>query len=552
MLKHLSINNYALIDKLSLNLKTGFTAITGETGAGKSILVSALALITGERADFKAFVDIDKKCIVEAEFNISKYKLDFFFENNDLDFINPTLIRREITPAGRSRAFVNDTPVSLNLLKELGSHLIDIHSQHQTLLINSQNYQLKLVDAYCNHQDILSQFKSDYQSYFFKQKELDELIENENQLSKELDYKQFLFDELEEAKLSLDDKKIEEEVNKLENFKEIQQKLNQIMMISDNSESSVSSLLSNIVINLDSIRKNDSKIDALSSRFNGVWIEFKDCVSDLENLVSYYNIDFDAKQLLFFHQRFSLINKLIQKHGVNTIEDLLEVHSNLSKDLEQFHSLDKTIESLRNECNKTFNKASKTAQILSKNRISILPHIQNELHDLLSNLGMPNATVKIVTNSYDKLNIKGNEYFTFYFTSNNGVEPKKISDVASGGELSRLMLCFKYILAQKTCLPSVIFDEIDTGVSGEIAFKMANLMSQMSKFMQVISITHLPQVAARGSVHLFVSKLETSKKVQINIKELAPEERIVELAKMLSGKAITDSSLSNARDLLNT
>ena len=552
MLKHLSINNYALIDKLSLNLKTGFTAITGETGAGKSILVSALALITGERADFKAFVDIDKKCIVEAEFNISKYKLDFFFENNDLDFINPTLIRREITPAGRSRAFVNDTPVSLNLLKELGSHLIDIHSQHQTLLINSQNYQLKLVDAYCNHQDILSQFKSDYQSYFFKQKELDELIENENQLSKELDYKQFLFDELEEAKLSLDDKKIEEEVNKLENFKEIQQKLNQIMMISDNSESSVSSLLSNIVINLDSIRKNDSKIDALSSRFNGVWIEFKDCVSDLENLVSYYNIDFDAKQLLFFHQRFSLINKLIQKHGVNTIEDLLEVHSNLSKDLEQFHSLDKTIESLRNECNKTFNKAFKTAQILSKNRISILPHIQNELHDLLSNLGMPNATVKIVTNSYDKLNIKGNEYFTFYFTSNNGVEPKKISDVASGGELSRLMLCFKYILAQKTCLPSVIFDEIDTGVSGEIAFKMANLMSQMSKFMQVISITHLPQVAARGSVHLFVSKLETSKKVQINIKELAPEERIVELAKMLSGKAITDSSLSNARDLLNT
>ncbi len=552
MLKRLSINNYALIDKLSLDLKTGFTSITGETGAGKSILISALGLIIGERADFKVFADIDNKCIVEGEFNISNYNLEYFFENNDLDLINPTLIRREITPTGRSRAFVNDTPVSLNQLKELGTHLIDIHSQHQTLLLNSQDYQLKLVDAYCNHEDMLLQFKSEYQSYLSKQKELDELIENENQLSRELDYKQFLFDELEEAKLSLEDKTIEEEVNKLENFKEIQHKLNQIIMISDNSESSVSSLLSNIVINLDSVRKNDSKIDALNSRFNSIWIEFKDCVSDLEDLASYYNIDFDAKQLLFFQDRLNLINKLIQKHGVKTIEDLLEVQTNLSKDLEQFNSLDKTKESLRNKCIKTFNLASKTAKILSKNRISILPHIQNELQDLLANLGMPNARVKIVTNSYDKFNIKGYEDFTFCFTSNIGIEPKEISTIASGGELSRLMLCFKYILAQKTSLPSIIFDEIDTGVSGEIAHKMANLMSQMSKSMQVISITHLPQVAAKGSVQLLVSKLETSEKVQTNIKELLPEERIVELAKMLSGKAITDSSLSNARDLLNT
>jgi len=496
MLNRLYINNYALIDELSIDLKKGFTAITGETGAGKSILISALGLILGERADFKAIADIDKKCIVEGEFNIANYNLESFFENNDLDFINPTLIRREITPTGRSRAFVNDTPVSLNQLKELASFLIDIHSQHQTLLLNSQDYQLKLVDAYCNHQDILSQFKSEYQSYLSKQKELDELIENENQLSRELDYKQFLFDELEEAKLSLEDKTIEEEVNKLENFEEIQQKLNQIMMISDNSESSVSSLLSNIVVTLDSVRKNDSKIDALNSRFNSIWIEFKDCVSDLENLASNYNIDFDAKQLLFLQERYSLINKLLQKHNVNTIEDLLEFHSNLSKDLEQFHSMDKNIESLRNECDKTFSMVSKTAQILSKNRILILPNIQKELQGLLANLGMPNARVKIVNNSYDKLNTKGYEDFTFCFTSNKGIEPKQISSIASGGELSRLMLCFKYILAQKTSLPSVIFDEIDSGVSGEIAHKMADLMSQMSKSMQVISITHLPQVAA--------------------------------------------------------
>ena len=552
MLNRLTINNYALIEELIFDLNKGFTCITGETGAGKSILISALGLILGERADFKAISDINKKCIVEGEFNITNYNLESFFINNDLDFTNPIIIRREITPASRSRAFVNDTPVSLNQLKELGSYLIDINSQHKTLLLNSQDYQLKLVDAFCNHQDILSKFKSEYQFYLSKQKELVELIEYENQLSRELDYKQFLFDELEEAKLSLDDKSIEEEVNKLENFEEIQQKLNQILMISDNSEPSVSSLLSNIVFSLESIRKNDSKIDALNLRFNSIWIDFKDCVSELENLASNYSIDFDAKHMLFLQERFTLINKLLRKHNVNSIEDLLEIHSNLLKDLEQFRSMDKTIKSLKNECDNTFNIASKTALTLSKNRKSVLLNIQKELQGLLANLGMPNARVKIVTNTYDKLNVKGYEDFTFCFTSNKGVEPKQLSSIASGGELSRLLLCFKYILAQKTSLPCVIFDEIDSGVSGEIAHKMADLMSQMSKSMQVISITHLPQVAAKSSVQLLVSKLETSEKSQTRIKELLLEERIVELAKMLSGKTITDSSLSNARDLLNT
>ena len=551
MLNRLTINNYALIEELIFDLNKGFTCITGETGAGKSILISALGLILGERADFKAISDVNKKCIVEGEFNITNYNLESFFINNDLDFTNSTIIRREITPASRSRAFVNDTPVSLNQLKELGSYLIDINSQHKTLLLNSQDYQLKLVDTFCNHQDTLSKFKSEYQFYLSKQKELVELIEYENQLSRELDYKQFLFDELEEAKLSLDDKSIEEEVNKLENFEEIQQKLNQILMISDNSESSVSSLLSNIVSTLDSIRKNDSKIDALNLRFNSIWIDFKDCVSELENLASNYSIDFDAKHMLFLQERFTLINKLLRKHNVNSIEDLLEIHSNLLKDLEQFRSMDKTIKSLKNECDNTFNIASKTALTLSKNRKSVLLNIQKELQGLLANLGMPNARVKIVANTYDKLNVKGYEDFTFCFTSNKGVEPKQLSSIASGGELSRLLLCFKYILAQKTSLPCVIFDEIDSGVSGEIAHKMADLMSQMSKFMQVISITHLPQVAAKGNVQLLVSKSETSEKAKTNIKKLLPEERIVELAKMLSGKAITDSSLSNARDLLN-
>ena len=552
MLNRISINNYALIDELSIDLKKGFTSITGETGAGKSILISALGLILGERVEMKAIANIDKKCIVEGEFNITNYNLENFFVENDLDYINPTFIRREITPSGRTRSFVNDTPVSLNLLKSLGSFLIDIHSQHQTLLLNSKDYQLKLVDTYCNHFDLELKFKSEFKSYINQKNKLNELVENEKQMSREFDYKKFLLDELNDAKLTLEDKLIEEELNKLENFEEIQQKLNQILKLSETDDISVSSLLSNIVVTLDSIRKNDSSIDTLNSRFNSIWIEFKDCISELENLSSNYNVDFSLRDLLSLQERFSLINKLLQKHRVNSIEDLLTIQSNLLIEIENHLNIDSSIELLKKDCEKAFENASKTAKKITKNRLSVLPKIEKELNSLLASLGMPNALVKIISNSFDKLNIKGHEYFTFHFSSNKGIKPMEISNIASGGELSRLMLCFKYILARKTNLPTVIFDEIDSGVSGEIAHKMADLMTQMSNSMQVISITHLPQVAAKGSVHLLVSKLESLNKEQTIIKELSPDERIYELAKMLSGKSITNSSLSNAKDLLNT
>lgn len=552
MLNRLSINNYALIDELSIDFKKGFTTITGETGAGKSILLSALGLILGERAELKAIADANKKCVVEGEIIIDKYDIQSFFEIHDLDYLNPTLIRREIAPSGRSRAFVNDTPVSLNQLKELGSYLIDIHSQHQTLLLNSQNYQLKIVDVFCNHKNELSQFQNDYQSYLSKQTELDELLEKEKQISRELDYKQFLFDELEGAKLTNQDSKIEDELSKLENFEEIQHKLNQIISISDNEESSVSSLLSSIVMSINSIKEKDSNLVPINDRLNSLWIEFKDCLSELESIASSYSIDFDVKQFLFLQERFNLVNKLFQKHNVQTIEQLMELHSDLSKELERFHTIDSSIESLKKDCKNTFIKASDSAKKLSKNRLAILPVLEKELISLLSNLGMPSAKLKINTNSFDDLTIKGYEDFTFCFSSNKGVDPMEISKIASGGELSRLMLCFKYVLAQKTNLPTIIFDEIDAGVSGEIAHKMAGLMSQMSKSMQVIGITHLPQVAAKGNVHLLVSKAESTNRTQTVIKELKEEERVDELAKMLSGKSITESSLSNARDLLNT
>lgn len=552
MLNRLSINNYALIDELSIDFKKGFTSITGETGAGKSILLSALGLILGERADLKAIADINKKCIVEGEFSIDKYKLDSFFDSNDLDYINTTLIRREITPSGRSRAFINDTPVSLNQLKQLGTFLIDIHSQHQTLLLNSQDYQLKIVDAYCNHNNVLSQFQSLYQSYLLKQESLKDFIEKEKQFSKEIDYKKFLYNELEEAKLNTQDNKLEDELNKLENFEVIQHKLNHIISLSDNDDSSVGSLMSSIVVAIESIKAKDSTLVPLYDRFNSLLIEFKDCVSEIERISSSYNIDFDVKHYSFLQERFNMINRLLQKHAAHNIEELLEHHSNLSHELEKFQNMDNVLESLRNDCAIFLKKASDKAKILSKNRLAVLTVLENELKSLLVNLGMPNANIKIKTNSFDELTAKGYEDFTFCFTSNKGIEPKEISKIASGGELSRLMLCLKYILAHKTNLSTIIFDEIDTGVSGEIAHKMADLMSQMSKTMQVVSITHLPQVAAKGNSHFLVSKSELSQKAQTSIKELEGEDRIIELAKMLSGKSITNSSLSNAKDLLNT
>lgn len=552
MLNRLSINNYALIDELSIGLKKGFTSITGETGAGKSILLSALGLILGERAELKAISDVNKKCIVEGEFGVDKYKLDSYFQKNDLDYINPTLIRREITPNGRSRAFVNDTPVSLNQLKELGAYLIDIHSQHQTLLLNSQDYQLKLVDVYCDHNDTLTQFHSEYQWYLSKQKEMNSLLEKEQQISREFDYKQFLFEELEDVQLTTKDKSLEEELNRLENFEEIQHKLNHIITLSDEDDSSVNSLLTSIVATIESVKQKDHTLESLSNRLNSLLIEFKDCISEIENIASSYTVDFDPKHFSYLQERYNSINKLLQKHSAKSIDGLMEIHSSLSKDLEQFHSMDDRIESLKKECKNSYDKASETAPLLTEKRLSVLPKLENELQSLLANLGMPNAQIKINTNSFDGLSFKGFEDFSFFFSSNKGVDPMEISKIASGGELSRLMLCLKYILAQKTNLPTIIFDEIDTGVSGKIAHKMADLMSQMSKALQVISITHLPQVAAKGNVQLLVSKSESSEKANTYIEELVGEDRIRELAKMLSGESITESSMSNARDLLNT
>ncbi len=552
MIKRLSISNYVLIDKLSIDLKDGFTSITGETGAGKSILLGALGLILGERADTHCLADNNLKCIVEAEFEIKKYSLHNFFKENDLDYFDITVVRREISPNGRSRAFINDTPVNLNVLKEISQFLVDIHSQHQTLLINTQDYQISIIDSFCNNSALLKKFKEKFALYKQQSKELKALIDKENALKNEIDYKQFLLNEIEEVNINKSDNDIDNELNQLENFEEINSKLSLSSELSETNEFSIISLLTELALNLKSVKDKDRNILPLSDRINSLLIDFKDCLYELNAIKDSYDEGFDYKRLTYLQERSNLLNKLLHKHSLSDISQLISLKDKLEIELEKIGSIDKEIEDLRNLCTSTHEEAIELANELSTKRLREIVKLENEIVSLASSLGMPNSKLSITHSLREELSFYGLDEFRFNFSANKGVEAMEISKIASGGELSRLMLCFKYILAQKSNLSCILFDEIDTGVSGNIAHKMAELMKKMSLNMQVISITHLPQVAAKANSQLLVSKIEDVNKTITTIKELSKTERIEELASMLSGQSVTESSLKNADDLLNT
>jgi len=552
MIKRLSISNYVLIDKLSIDFNEGFTSITGETGAGKSILIGALGLILGKRADTQSLANNTTKCIVEAEFKIKKYALQNFFKNNDLDYFDLAVIRREISPNGRSRAFVNDTPVNLNLLKQISQFLVDIHSQHQTLLINTQEYQLNIIDSYCNNSSLIQKFKEKYSFYKQQMTELNTLLEKENALKNEIDYKQFLLNEIDVMKIVKSDEDIDDELIQLENFEEINSKLSLSTELSETNKYSIISLLGELESNLESIKDKDRNISPLSDRINSIYIDFKDCLYELNALKESYNDGFDIKRFNYLQERSNLINRLLHKHSLKEVNQLISFKEQLQKDLEKIGSIDEEIELLKKKCDFSLNQANNLANELSSKRLKEIPRLEKEIISLASDLGMPNSNLYISQKRKDELSSSGIDDFTFNFSANKGVDAMEISKIASGGELSRLMLCFKYILAQEANLSCIIFDEIDTGVSGNIAHKMAELMKKMSTNMQVISITHLPQVAAKANSQLLVSKFENENKTVITIKSLNKDERVVELANMLSGQSITESSLKNADDLLNT
>ncbi len=549
MLKHLSVQNYALIDKLEVDFTEGLTIITGETGAGKSILLGALGLIAGTRADSQALQDKSKKCIIEAIFKIKDYSLKDFFNENELDYEELTSIRREINPEGKSRAFINDTPVTLNQLKELGERLIDIHSQHQTLSLNGTDFQLSVVDAFAKHDDLLNEYQIEFKQYKQLEKQLNGLLEREAQAKKDLDYYQFQFNELEDAHLKPNEQvEMEQELETLNNAEEIKVNLSKAVFSLSGGEQNLLSSLNEIKLLLASMSKFKNEIAEFSDRLNSSFIELKDISNELEALEQ--DIVYDAKRIELLNGKLDEIYRLQQKHQVKTIEELIAIKDELSNKLLDFGSLEVEIEKVKKELDKINKLLVSKSKSISENRKKVIPKIEKEIANLLASLSMPNAQLKINQTTTSEFTSTGIDKINFMFSANKGSDFKELNKVASGGELSRLMLSIKSLIAQLTALPTIIFDEIDTGVSGDVADKVGTIMSGMSSKMQVITITHLPQIASKGKSHLFVYKEDKSNKTYSNIKKLNADERIQEIAKMLSTGNPTAAAISNAKELL--
>jgi DNA repair protein RecN (Recombination protein N) len=550
MLQHLRIQNFALIEETEVHLNNGLTVITGETGAGKSILLGALGLTLGNRADVSSLHDKTKKCIIEAQFNVKEYSLKAFFENNELDFEELTTIRREITPEGKSRAFINDTPATLSVLKELGEQLIDIHSQHETLLLKETNFQFELVDAFAQTTNLFSDYKKQFNALQKLRKQLEELSAQEIQAKKELDYFQFQFNELEEANVKVgEQQQLEEESETLENAEFIKGSLVKSSLAINGGDENIVSALALVKQQLQSVSKFGKQFNELFERFNSVSIELKELSKDIDACEE--DVVYDNSRLEEVNAQLDKLNRLLKKHGVNSEEELLTIKTDIEAKLQQFSSLEVAIEKTQKEILASEKQCKSLAKDLSDKRQKSKAGIEQNIKTMLTSLSMANAQFKIELKPLDALSVNGQDAISFLFTANKGAEFKELHKTASGGELSRLMLCLKALLAERTALPTIIFDEIDTGVSGDVADKIGNILFAMGKTMQVITITHLPQMASKGSNHLFVYKSDSKDKTTSSIKALNKEERIAEIAKMLSTGTPTETALKNAKELLN-
>lgn len=548
MVSRLSIYNYALIKSLDMHPHESMNIITGETGAGKSIMLGAVGLLLGNRADTKVLYDGDKKCIIEGEFSIKDYKLTGLFEKYDLDFEVDTLIRREITPNGKSRAFVNDTPVTLDILKDLGSRLMDIHSQHQTLLIGAANYQLNLIDIYAHSKNLLSNYQVNYQTYKKSAEHLAELLDNAERISQESDYNDFLLKELVEANLSEDEQEsLEEELKLLEHAEEIKGNLNSILAILDKSEHPASALLQEAKALIDQISSYTESLGGIGKRLAEAYIELNDLIREIETHEQMVEVDFGRAEEV--RDRISMVYHLQNKHHVADIKGLLEVQEKLEKETFIANHLDEQIAAAKDQLAADEAHMLQTAKELSAQRKAIISQFEEEITGLLQQLGMPDGKLQIewqlknpTANGIDEISIN--------FSANKGVNPAPLSKVASGGEFSRLMFCFKYVIADKTALPTMVFDEIDSGISGEIALQMGSMMQKMAQNHQVITISHLPQIAAKGKSHYFVYKEVDSNRSISMIRKLSEEERIQEIAKMIGGDSPSEHAFESARELI--
>lgn len=550
MLTQLSIHNYALINQLSIDFTKGLSIITGETGAGKSILLGALGLVMGNRADLSSLKNTDKKCIIEAQFALEGYELQSLFEKLDVDYETETIIRREILPSGKSRAFVNDSPVNLSVLSALKTKLIDIHSQHQTMQLSDVAFQFSVIDALAKNKAKIASYKRGLKKYNSLVKEL-KLLQDETEKSNEqYEYNLHLFNEFEEAKLQDgEQERLEEKLDKLNNIEEIKLNLSEALQISINDEIGIQSMLHSLENSLNKISSYAKNYEELSNRVSSIKIELDDIVSELENANE--EVDFNPNEIEELNDRLQLIYNLQKKHSVDSIKGLLAIYENLSKKVAQVEGAGDLIEAKKIEIKEVSIKLDEVAAMITKSRNKAIPKLQKELEYLLSELGMPNARFSITLNASENYLSNGKDNLSFLFSANKGGNFGELKKVASGGELSRIMLSIKKILSENIQLPTIIFDEIDTGVSGEVSNKIAKIMQDMGMNMQVITITHLPQIASKGTQHYKVYKGEEEGVTTSNLKQLSNEERIVEIAEMLSGKEISESALTHAKELLN-
>ena len=550
MLTSLYIKNYALIDELNVQFNNGLTIITGETGAGKSILLGGLSLVLGKRADLSQVNNTEEKCIIEAVFDVANYDLKSLFQKLDLDYDVHTIIRREILPSGKSRAFINDTPVNLESLQSLSTYLIDIHSQHQTQQLTQDDYQFKVIDALAENAIYLDEFSKTLVDYKSLQKSLEQLKLSKAELIKEYDYNLFLSKELNEVNLEkIDIVELEAQYEELNNVEEIGENLSSVKAILNAEDLGVIDQLNTVKQKLTKIANFGSVYDALKERIMSVGIELDDILIELDTIEE--NLSTDPQELERINNKLQIINNLFQKHSVLEISDLIIIRDQLKSKIDDTESLDETIVAKENEVLKLNEKLNQIAIKIRKNRKEVIPVFISKLERILTDLGMPNAKFKIELIPLDHYVSNGKENLQFLFTANKGSNFNELKKAASGGELSRIMLAIKSILAEYIQLPSIMFDEIDTGVSGEISNKMGDIMKQMSQRMQVFTITHLPQIAAKGNSHFKVFKTDLQNTTQTQLKKLNEEERIVEIAQMLGGIKPTDSAMAHAKQLLN-
>jgi len=550
MLRSLYIKNYALIDILEIDFDKGFSVITGETGAGKSIILGALALILGQRADTRSIKSGEAKCIIEGTFDVSDYDLKSFCEENDIEYDAATyILRREVLSSGKSRAFINDTPVSLNDLKLLGEQLIDIHSQHKNLLLADNRFQLQVVDILAKTCGLLRAYQYSYKDYKTAQKQLDELVSLSEKSREDEDYFRYQFNALDEAKLrDGEQEEYEQELETLNHAEDIKTALYKIHTLLADDDGGILHRLKESLNTAQNLSRIFARSEDIIRQLETSYIDLKDLSPEVEKIAE--DVEFNPERLEFIQSRLDLIYTLQQKHKVSSVSDLLAIHLDLQTKLENLDSYDLRIDELQKVVDEKLSLLNNFATTLTSSRKSAIKSIEAQLTTGVSALGMPNVRFECELTPKDNLDITGGDNLRFLFSANKNIPLQPVADIASGGEISRVMLCLKSMIAGATALPTIIFDEIDTGVSGEVADKMGQIMKDFGTEMQVIAITHLPQIASKGDAHYFVYKSDNNDSTSTNIRELNKEERITEIAQMLSGSHITEAAIENAKVML--